>query len=98
MPTPLDYFQMEAVERLERLSSGLITLERSPGDESLIGDLFREAHSLKGAAGMAGLTDVSEVCHKMEDLLGGVRDGTEQVSALMVDVMVAIPAVVADSA
>ncbi len=89
MATPFDYFQMEAVERLERLSSGLMALERSPSDESLIGDLFREAHSLKGAAGVSGLTDVSEVCHKMEDLLSGVRDGTEQVSALMIDALLA---------
>ncbi len=87
MATAFDYFQMEAVERLERMSSGLMALERSPDDESLIGDLFREAHSLKGAAGVSGLTDVSEVCHKMEDLLSGVRDGTEQVSALLVDAL-----------
>ncbi len=89
MATPLDYFHMEAVERLERLSSGLMDLERSPSDESLIGDLFREAHSLKGAAGVSGLTDVSEVCHKMEDLLSGVRDGSEQVNALMIDALLA---------
>ena len=89
MGTPFDYFQMEAAERLERLSSGLMALERSPDDESLIGDLFREAHSLKGAAGVSGLTDVSEVCHKMEDLLSGVRDGSQPVNALMIDALLA---------
>ena len=61
----LEYFQMEAAERLERMGSGLLALEQAPSDRTLIVDLFREAHSLKGAAGVSGLTDVSEVCHKM---------------------------------
>jgi two-component system chemotaxis sensor kinase CheA len=89
MATPLSYFQIEAVERLERLSYGVMALERSPGDQTLIDDLFREAHSLKGAAGVSGLPDVSEICHRMEDLLSSVRDGSEQVSTLMIDALLA---------
>ena len=85
MPNPLDYFQMEAAERLERLGTGLMALERSPDDCTLVADLFREAHSLKGAAGVSGLTDVSSICHKMEDFLGGVRDGSRAVSPTIID-------------
>ncbi|MCP4592022.1 MAG: hybrid sensor histidine kinase/response regulator [bacterium] len=85
----LDYFRMEASERLERLSAGLMALENSTEDQTLIGDLFREAHSLKGAASVAGLGDVSEICHKMEDLLSKVRDGTEQASEVMIDALLA---------
>jgi len=87
MSTSLEYFQMEAAERLDRLDTGLMTLERCRDDQTLISDLFREAHSLKGAASVSGLLDISEICHKMEDLLSTVRDGSRQVSELMVDAL-----------
>jgi len=87
METFLECFHAEAAERLERLSSGLIALEQSPDDATLIGDLFREAHSLKGAAGVTGLADVAEICHKMEDLLSELRSGNEQASPLLIDAL-----------
>ena len=87
METCPDYFRMEAAERLERLISGLMALERSPGDGGLISDLFREAHSLKGAAGVTGLTDISEICHKMEDLLSDLRDDRLQADTVMIDAL-----------
>jgi two-component system, chemotaxis family, sensor kinase CheA len=87
MSSSLDYFQMEAVERLERMSSGLVALERARDDQSLINALFREAHSLKGAAGVSGLADISEICHKMEDLLSTMRDGSRQATEPMIDVL-----------
>ncbi|MHC4697516.1 MAG: hybrid sensor histidine kinase/response regulator [Planctomycetota bacterium] len=91
-----EYFQMEATERLERLSSGLLALERSADDQTLISNLFREAHSLKGAAGVVGLPTISEICHKMEDLLSDIREGTEQASAEMVDALLAATDAVQD--
>ncbi len=83
----LEYFQMEAAERLERMGSGLLALEQAPSDRTLIVDLFREAHSLKGAAGVSGLTDVSEVCHKMEDLLSALRDGSREADGPIIDTL-----------
>ena len=96
MTTPLQYFQMEAAERLERLTAGLTALKRSPNDQKLIGDLFREAHTLKGAAGVAGLSDVSDLYGKMEDTLGKVRKGVEQASTGMIDALQAATATVRD--
>jgi len=87
METFLECFHAEAVERLERLSSGLISLERSADDATLINDLFREAHSLKGAAGVTGLADVAEICHKMEDLLSELRKGSEEPSPALIDAL-----------
>ncbi len=40
----------------------------------LVNGLFREAHSLKGAANAVGLADIAEVCHRAEDLLATCRD------------------------
>ena len=87
MGTPFEYFLMEASERLERLSSGLMELEHAVDNADLLSDLFRDAHSLKGAAGISGLPDVSAICHRMEDRLCEVRDGAEAVTPELIDAL-----------
>ena len=48
----LETFRIEAEEHFEVLSNGLLELERDPDGQHLplVETLFREAHSLKGAA------------------------------------------------
>jgi len=41
----------------------------------LLDDLFRSAHSLKGAAGVVKLTPIQTVCHALEDELESIRSG-----------------------
>ena len=36
----------------------------------MLEEVYREAHSLKGAARMIGVRDVETVAHRFEDLLG----------------------------
>ncbi len=71
----LETFRAEAAERLQVLSNGLMHLEESPGDEEMLRKLFREAHTLKGAAGMMGLDAIKELSHRMEDILEAVQKG-----------------------
>ncbi|HID22292.1 MAG TPA: hypothetical protein EYP14_07810, partial [Planctomycetaceae bacterium] len=85
----LDIFRTEANERLERLASGLLALEQASAGEDLIADLFREAHSLKGAAAVTGLDRVAAVCHHMEDVLSKIRDGRMRPDAQVVDALLA---------
>ncbi|RJQ55972.1 MAG: hybrid sensor histidine kinase/response regulator [Actinobacteria bacterium] len=68
-------FREEADEHLARLNEGIIELEERPHDADLLDELFREAHTLKGASKMVGILDVSEVSHKLEDLLAAMRAG-----------------------
>ncbi|MHB8159816.1 MAG: hybrid sensor histidine kinase/response regulator [Thermoleophilia bacterium] len=71
----LQTFRAEAEERLHNLAEGLMTLENVPGDEELLKKLFREAHTLKGAAGMMGFDTVRDLSHRVEDLLSSVQKG-----------------------
>jgi len=48
-------FIEEAKGHLERIASGLLVLEASPGDQAAIAGILREAHTMKGAAGMVGM-------------------------------------------
>ncbi len=85
MPSMMDYFEMEATERLTQLGAGLLKLESTPRDEELLNLLFREAHSLKGAAAVTGLADVARVCHAMEDTFSELRNGTVRPNSRFID-------------
>jgi two-component system chemotaxis sensor kinase CheA len=68
-------FQEEAGEYLQRLNEGVITLEADPGNRELIDQMLRDAHTLKGSSRMVGLIEISDVAHKLEDIMVKVRDG-----------------------
>ncbi len=68
-------FKIESEERLQHLDDGLLRLEKSPTDQSLLEDMFREAHSLKGAARMLGLIQIQTLANQLEDALGAARKG-----------------------
>jgi len=70
-----ELFKTESEERLQHLDDGLLRLEKTPADQSLLEDLFREAHSLKGAARMLGLTGIQTLAHQLEDTLGAASKG-----------------------
>jgi len=67
-------FVEEARDRLKSLTEHLLTLEQEPGSGAAITEALREAHTLKGAAGLLGLSDIGQIAHRMEDLFVLVRD------------------------
>ena len=68
----LEIFREEAEERVRRSQEMLSRLGKEP---ELLGDLMREAHTLKGSARMVGLEKASELAHGIEDVLKAIRDG-----------------------
>ena len=82
-----DIFLEEADEQLQELNQNLLELEKNPDDIDIINNIFRAAHSLKSSAAFVGLNDLSDLAHKMENLLQGIRDRTMQVTPAIVDVL-----------
>jgi two-component system chemotaxis sensor kinase CheA len=80
-------FAEEAEGRLATLSELLLELERNGGDQELLSSVFREAHTLKGAAAVVGLADVLRVAHAMEEILEGLRRGDATASPELVDAL-----------
>jgi two-component system chemotaxis sensor kinase CheA len=83
-------FADEAATRLNRLSEELVTLESESAavpDPELVASVFRDAHTLKGSAGMMGFTPFANVAHRMEDLLDEVRSGNRPPSTALVDAL-----------
>ncbi len=64
-------FKIESQEHLEAMSSGLLELEKEPEakkQKSIIETVFREAHSLKGAARSVNMMDIEAVCRSFENI------------------------------
>lgn len=73
-------FVQELEDQLRMMDAGLLTLESRPDDAEAIRTLFRAAHSVKGAARVAGVPVVEEACHALEALFAQVRDGARVLS------------------
>ncbi len=69
-------FRAEAQEHLRAISSGLMELEKTlPADvrAQVIETVFREAHSLKGAAGSVSLKTIESVCQPVESVFAALK-------------------------
>ena len=80
----LEFFVPEAEEHLQAVTECLLSLEANPNSED-INRLFRSMHTVKGSAAQVGLHRLSAVAHRVEDLIGQLRDGVLKPSANIVD-------------
>lgn len=83
----LNIFREESEEHIQKLNQSLLRLEVNPKDNATISELFREAHSLKGAARMINMNDIQLVAHKIEDIFGLARDHALIITSEIVDVL-----------
>ncbi len=91
LPDAVRDFLAEAEEIVDDLGTQLADLsdmaEKGAWDPDLVNAIFRNAHSLKGVAGMFGFTKISEVAHHTENLLDRLRLGKVSLSADMLDML-----------
>lgn len=80
-----DLFKIESEEHLQALESGLLGLEKKPENAAILEEVFREAHSLKGAARMLGIEDVELLAHRLEDLLGSAHRNAGKIDRSLID-------------
>src|SRR5215470_3686510 len=80
----LEFFQSEAEEHLQVVSDCLISLEGNNNPEE-INKLFRAIHTVKGSAAQVGLKRLSGIAHRVEDLIGRLRDGEIEPSPAVID-------------
>jgi len=70
----LEFFQPEAEEHLQIVSDCLLSLEANHSPEA-INKLFRAIHTVKGSAAQVGLKRLGAIAHRVEDLIGRLREG-----------------------
>ena len=65
---PYRYFRIEARELADTLEKGIVLLEAKP-DPSLLREMMRASHTLKGAAGVVRHAEIARLAHAVEDRL-----------------------------
>lgn len=78
-------FIAESTEALDSLDQKFIELEKRPEDTTLLNDIFRSVHTIKGAAGFLGFQQMVEVTHVTEDILNKLRKGEMKVDPAVMD-------------
>ncbi len=82
-----EIFFEESREGLEAMESGLLNLDVGVPDPEVVNTVFRAAHSIKGAAGTFGFTNISQFTHVLESILDDVRSRKRGVTQELVDVL-----------
>lgn len=83
----LSIFNEESDEIVHRINNNILSLEKDPENKDIIIELFRDAHSLKGAARMIGFNDIQAIAHKIEDILGLAKEGKILIKSDVTDVL-----------
>src|SRR5580692_9194364 len=81
-------FKVEAEEHISAISAGLIELEKvsSPDRRTeILERVFREAHSLKGAARSVNLVRIESLCQSLEGLFASLKAHEVSLSAELFD-------------
>lgn len=83
-----ELFQAEATEYLEQMNQLLLQLETATDSQpDALRELFRVAHSLKGAARTVNQRDIEQVAHALENIFAEVREGKLNLNPAMADVL-----------
>ncbi len=86
-----DYFA-ESEEHLAIIRRNLLAIEpfvQQPEiDRTLVDELFRSFHSIKGLSGMVGVKEAEQVAHEMESYLRAIRDKQVLLSSEGVDALI----------
>jgi len=71
----LNEFLTETAESIDVVDIELVELEQDPNNKSVLDNIFRLVHTIKGTCGFLGLPRLESVAHAGENVLGKFRDG-----------------------
>lgn len=83
----LDMFLDESKEHLENLNQNLLELENNTSNLEIINEIFRIAHTLKGMSSTMGFVKMSNLTHKMENVLDDIRSGKLKINSNIIDIL-----------
>lgn len=83
----LNVFMDECREHLQTLNQVLLELEHNPDNSSLLDQIFRAAHTLKGASATMGFNKMANLTHAMEDVLSKLRSKEVNVTPEIVNIL-----------
>lgn len=86
----LEVFWEEASEHLSIIGNGLVELEKK-GDitesAELLENIYRSAHSMKGASRAVNLLEIEKICQSLEGCFSKLKKGELQLSSRIFDIL-----------
>jgi two-component system chemotaxis sensor kinase CheA len=83
-------FVEEGNEKADQLERQLILLEKSPGSQDVLVEVFRALHTIKGATSFLGFTKLCALAHTGESLLARLRGGTLATNPEIITVLLSL--------
>ena len=83
----LSVFMDECQEHLQTLNQAILELEHNPENSGVLDQIFRAAHTLKGASATMGFNKMANLTHAMEDVLSKLRSKELTASTEIVNVL-----------
>lgn len=83
----LEIFAEEAEGLLSNMERSLETLANEPNDKDSLWEIRRNAHTFKGSAGIVGLKQLSELAHRVEDLLDRLAETNSGSSQRVIELL-----------
>ena len=83
VPEVAEYYVEEASELLKNLNMDLIELEKMPQSETLLSNILRNLHTLKGNSLMLKYERIGELCHRLEDYFKFYKESPKEGDAEM---------------
>ncbi|MFC2947693.1 chemotaxis protein CheW [Virgibacillus sediminis] len=80
-----EMFLDESRDHLQAVNDNLLLLEKQPEDLSIVEEIFRSAHTLKGMAATMEFDDISSLTHQMENVLDLIRNKKLDVTTEVID-------------
>lgn len=83
----ISLFIEESREHLQNMNEALLDLEKDTTNISLINEIFRVAHTLKGMSGTMGFTNMANLTHEMENVLQEARNDEVKLTEGIIDIL-----------
>ena len=92
-------FLTESSEHLDTVDTELVRFEQDPNNQTILRNIFRLVHTIKGTCGFLGLPRLEALAHAAETLMGRFRDGltaTSESVTLILSTLDRLKAILAD--
>ncbi len=83
----VESFYIETDELLEQLDQDIIKLDRGNCDSELLNAIFRAVHTIKGTSSFLGFENMSNLAHRLEDILNKLRKGNLVIDAHKINII-----------
>lgn len=80
-------FESEIQDNISNINNLLLILEKDNNDPYAVQELFREAHSIKGAARMVGFSDIQNLAHSFENVMTLKKNNEIEITPTIVETL-----------